>query len=436
MAKKTSAATTLLDAASKQTFTPGEKSDEIDISGDIVTALTESTIIALVPTQYQDVTASVTNLGFQLANAYILPSLSTAIGISINPISAIDMNALALAQIKKKLEDIDKKLDTLLTTEMEVAISNMDDGLFQLEILGNQAYQADVKAKAADAAIEAFSEMYKNATTGYKKVSAFKDKVFCKSLSIYGFIIKTLYDNPTNAFLTFQTANEGLKRYIAEYVHRQVKQIIDEDFSTIKIPRLTWDKKGKKEENQNTLDSLLKPCLPLMWHYIDIFKGDSTNEELLKFLPDGQEDAAKIVLENGQTVQLWKENECLQSDIGFPCTSSILCPKGNCSTIELLLDGVVKKEWGVLAGSKYKKETGLYNGKCHWSQIPVTGRGIWYNKEKNVWEIGYPGDRIREGWIRTVKDVPCPTSDNQFEYKKSGTWLPAPINSVIIKCVQ
>ena len=156
MAKKTSAATTLLDAASKQKFTPGEKSDEIDISGDIVTALTESTIIALVPTQYQGFTASVTNLGFALANAYLLPSLSTAIGISINPISAVDMNALALAQIKNKLENMDKKLDTLLTSEMQLAIIKCDKGLFQLNKLGKENNGPDMKKRAAKEAIEEF----------------------------------------------------------------------------------------------------------------------------------------------------------------------------------------------------------------------------------------------------------------------------------------
>ena len=156
MAEKTSAATTLLDAASKQKFTPGEKSGKIDISGDIVTALTESTIIALVPTQYQGFTASVTNLGFALANAYLLPSLSTAIGISINPISAIDMNALALAQIKNKLENIDKKLNTLLTSEMQLAINKCDKGLFQLNRLGKESNGPDMKKRAAKEAIEEF----------------------------------------------------------------------------------------------------------------------------------------------------------------------------------------------------------------------------------------------------------------------------------------
>merc|ERR1712038_1883654 len=154
------------------------------------------------------------------------------------------------------------------------------------------------------------------------------------------------------------------------------KQLIDQEFSTIKIPRLTWDKKGKKEENQNTLDSLLKPCLPLMWYYIDLFQDyknfNYKNEELLKFIPDGQEDAAKIVMENGKFFQIWKEIEdggkdyYLKSDIGLPCLS---CPtKGDCSTIKVILDGDVEKEFANFGG-KYKKiTTFLCDGKCIWQK--------------------------------------------------------------------
>ena len=156
MTDKTSTATALLNAASKQEFTPGEKSGEIEISGEIVTGLTESMIISLIPTKYQDFTASITNLGFSLANAYLLPSLSTAIGISINPMSAVDINALALAQIKNKLENMDKKLDTILTSEMKLAIIKCDKGLFQLNKLDKKNYGLDVNKRAAEEAIEEF----------------------------------------------------------------------------------------------------------------------------------------------------------------------------------------------------------------------------------------------------------------------------------------
>ena len=153
----TNTATTVFDAVSKQEFTSGDKSGEIEISGEILTALTESAVIALVPQEYQEITASITNLGFSLANAYLLPSLSTAIGVTINPLSAIDMNALALAQIKNKLEKIDKKLDTLLTSEMELAIIKCEKGLFHLKkLLDNANNGTDMKERLANEANKEF----------------------------------------------------------------------------------------------------------------------------------------------------------------------------------------------------------------------------------------------------------------------------------------
>jgi len=449
----TNTATAVIETATEEMNPSGENSDQIESTGEnfgnlaattdeteisceIVTSLTKNVVIALVPQKYQDITASVTNLGFGLANAYLLPVISDAFGVAINPLKLIDMNSLALTQIKNKLESMDKKLDTLLNTEMEVAIDYMDRGLSNLAKI-EKANQADVKAKATDAAIEAFSHANMNAITGYKKVSTFKHKVLCKSVIIFSSIMKTLYDESTKTFLTFQTANEELKSLIAENVYDEVKKLIDQDFSTIKIPRLTWDKKGKKEEYQNTLDSLLKPCLPLMWYYIDLFQGYNNfleeNEELLKFIPAGLEDAAKIVMKNGNFFQIWKEIEdggkdfYLNSDTCLPCQS---CPtKGDCSTIEVILDGDVKKEFDFLSG-KYKKKTNLYNGKCIWAQIANRKISVYYC------DLEYWG--FCPGQIRTVQYVPCPTVANIFEYYQEGTgeWKPAPINSVIIKCAE
>merc|ERR1712062_723741 len=196
-------------------------------SCEIVTSLTQNVEIALVPQKYQDITASLTNLSFGLANAYLLPVISDAIGVTINPMKLIDMNSLALTQIKNKLESMDKKLDTLLNTEMKVAIGYMDRGLGNLAKI-EKANQADVKGKATDAAIEAFSHANMNALTGYKRVSTLKHKVLCKSVIICSFIMKTLYDESTKTFLTFQTANEELKSYIAETIYDEVKKLIDQ----------------------------------------------------------------------------------------------------------------------------------------------------------------------------------------------------------------
>jgi len=427
---KNTATTAVIDAVSKQNFTPGENSGKIDLSGEIVSAFTQSAIIALVPQEYQDLTASITNLGFSLANAYLLPSLSTAMGITINPMSAIDMNALALAQIKNKLENMDKKLDTILTSEMKLAIIKCDKGLFQLNKLDKKNYGPDVNKRAAKEAIEEFRKMYDNSEMAYVKVSTFKEKVFCKSLSIFAYIMKTLYQEEHKTFLTLQTANEDIKKDIADWVFFEVGKVIDE-FNAIKIPRLTWDKKGKKEENQNTLDSLLKPCLPLMWNYIDVFKGDSMDEELLKFIPDGQEDAAKIVLENGQTLDVWKTDDQIRN-LGPVCIS---CAKGGCRKIDVIIDGGMEKNLGSYVVGRYEKVTSLYNGKCQWVGLDARGTKISYDNDKNVWKIGYDYDYE----LGTVQDVPCPSVANEFEYNLKigrGQWAPAPINSIIIKRVE
>ena len=157
----TNTATAVIETATEEINPSGENSDQIESTGEnfgklaattgeteisceIVTSLTQNVVIALVPLKYQDITASVTNLGFGLANAYLLPVISDAFGVAINPLKLIDMNSLALTQIKNKLESMDKKLDTLLNKEMEVAIDYMDRGLRNLAKIekANQAYEA------------------------------------------------------------------------------------------------------------------------------------------------------------------------------------------------------------------------------------------------------------------------------------------------------
>ena len=59
-----------------------------------------------------------------------------------------------------------------------------------------------------------------------------------------------------------------------------------------------------KDKNQNLLDSLLKYGLPLMWHYKELFCNEpKDSKELLQFIPEGEEDAAKILMANGQWIK-------------------------------------------------------------------------------------------------------------------------------------
>ena len=198
--------------------------------------------------------------------------------------------------------------------------------------------------------------MYISSEMAYFQVSTFKEKVYCKSLIILANIMETLYSEEGKTFLSLKNAGEVKKELIAEEIHFEVIKIIGL-FNAIKIPCFTWDKKGKKEENQNTLNSVLKPCLPLMWNYIDIFDSlnihdsflefnessftveNEVSEELLKFIPDGGiEDAAKIVLENGKSIHVWKSNNKIFGVPGAKDTNAkpaIQCDQKNLSNIIL-----------------------------------------------------------------------------------------------------
>ena len=49
-------------------------------------------------------------------------------------------------------------------------------------------------------------------------------------------------------------------------------------------------------------------CLPTVWHYNPIFK-DSDTRKMLEYLPEGEDDAARITLEPGVDINVWKEDD-------------------------------------------------------------------------------------------------------------------------------
>ena len=106
-----------------------------------------------------------------------------------------------------------------------------------------------------------------------------------------------------------------------------------------------------------------------------------------------------------------------------------------CSRIRVTLNGVVKDRHGGFAGT-YQKASKLTNNRIFWNQTDGD-RALWWDNI-NKWRIGsssYLGSNT--GYISSVQDSACPTSDNLFKYydSDSGKWPLAPINSVSIQCV-
>ena len=64
---------------------------------------------------------------------------------------------------------------------------------------------------------------------------------------------------------------------------------------------------AEKCKNQDILDSLLKVCLPMIWHRFEIFRENHKNQKMLKFVPEGQNDAAMIRFDDKTNIMIWKE---------------------------------------------------------------------------------------------------------------------------------
>ena len=69
-------------------------------------------------------------------------------------------------------------------------------------------------------------------------------------------------------------------------------------------------KKGQQsqKQEQDVLDGLLKATLPIIWDHHEVFKVKRYRDlEMLKYLPDGEEDSAEILLEGKWPIRVWKE---------------------------------------------------------------------------------------------------------------------------------
>ena len=104
-----------------------------------------------------------------------------------------------------------------------------------------------------------------------------------------------------------------------------------------------------------------------------------------------------------------------------------------CSRIRVTLNGVVKDKKDEFAGT-YQKASVLINKRSYWNKIDGE-YALWWDIIVNSWTIGRLSDLGSNlGYIKSVQDSACPTSDNLFKYGDGEKWHLAPINSVSIQC--
>ena len=224
-----------------------------------------------------------------------------------------------MAQINNKLDELQKDVNALLEADYLAALRNLK---LASKLLAEEQYLS---------AYEKLKKVLHLSVRGYSQLKNFKRKVFCKKMSIYAIQMIACYKKETQSFVRVNDLTEKEQRVHAFEVFEELQEVT-KDFQSLKpgfakdllsfsvttvtrsreagtLVKLALDNRIKE---QNTLDSLLKTSLPMIWHHIDIFKNeDHKSKEILKYVPEGKEDCCEIVLERKWPIKVWKEKKYL-----------------------------------------------------------------------------------------------------------------------------
>ena len=203
-----------------------------------------------------------------------------------------------MAQIQMQIENLHKKLDKLLTADMKSAQTRLE-----------QAVNYAKNKMTYPLAYDEFNKVLDKVTDAFHKVEDFEYKVFCKRVAIFARFMINTYDLSNQTFSPLSSLPVDLKCTMAHAIHCEVKELLNETkaFKIALSKKILMQGSNEQKTNQDLLDSVLRVCVPLMWHYVPDFQRSADDPELLKFIPEGCNDASTIALENGLNIKLWKE---------------------------------------------------------------------------------------------------------------------------------
>ena len=222
-----------------------------------------------------------------------------------------DLGGFQMAQLMAKVNEINEKLDIVLTAPLKEAEEFLGMAMIHLAN-GKVAASIEELKKVKDKAVQAFQY-----NKGLGKSESLRNAVKTKQLKIFAEVIIQSYDG--SKIIPFCHLDKEQKRVISSLIEADLKAI-QEFFDTHNISRLTWWNKEKNEKKkQDLLDSLLCASYP----YISEGRGftiELADVELphdLKVLPhtlpDGEEDAALITVgqREGKSVmaKVWRDGE-------------------------------------------------------------------------------------------------------------------------------
>jgi len=285
-------------------------------------------------------------------------------------LAKLDLMAFNIAQLKKKVEEINRKLDIILDAPLGQAVEYLEMALVQLNH-GDISNTIEELKNVKHYAMEAFQY----AKGKGSPLEILRCKVTAKQLKIFSEILIQSYDGATK-IVPFPLLDKAKKEKISHLIEKDIMavQSFHDSQST------SWyslNKAEKKKQRQDTLDRLLQTVNP----FISEGRGLTSTLEPLelpcnlrvlhKVLPEGEEDAASLVI--GQlegkpfTVKVWKDEDKVFCSYG---TSAIITGKEEV-TINITADHLLS---ALQPNFTYKERTRTFTGCILLHRLIIAGQ--------------------------------------------------------------
>ena len=226
---------------------------------------------------------------FVVTKAAILEGLQL-IGIG-GGLAKLDLGGFQMAQLMAKVDEINQKLDVVLTSPLKEAEEFLRMAMIHLES-GSIAASIEELKKVKDKSVQAFQY-----TKGLGTTESLRNAVKTKQLKVFSEVLIQSYDG-TKITPFFQLDKEK-KRIISSLIEADIKDV-QTFYKSKSISMFTLNKAEKEKKKQDMLDTLLRASYP----YISEGRGFTSElavvslpyhlKLLPQFLPEGEEDGAWI----------------------------------------------------------------------------------------------------------------------------------------------
>ena len=226
-----------------------------------------------------------------------------------------DLGGFQMAQMMKKVEEINRKMDVVLDAPLEEAEKYLRMAITHFEG-ENVAASIEELKKVKERAVTAFQYTKKLDA----KTKNLKNAVKAMQLKVFSEVLIQSYDG-TKITPFFHLDNKK-KKVISKLIEDDVREV-QSFYNSHESSKLGWNKAEKAKKKQDILDSLLQASYPFISEGRGLTSalaptGLSCELTLVAdLLPEGEEDCAWVTVGqhggNPVMVKVWKEGELVKA---------------------------------------------------------------------------------------------------------------------------